>query len=46
MSKIICHICDSELAYQKYTGTKLLDEEGNKPCLQCLLEAEEEEDGE
>lgn len=41
MSKnIVCHICDSNLAYKDYPGTKLLDEFGNKPCWDCFQEDE------
>ena len=39
MANIICWICDSNFPYQKYEGSKHLDENGNKPCFECLLEA-------
>ena len=42
MSNIICYICDNNLALKSYTG-KLLDEDGNKPCFECVIEAGEEE---
>lgn len=49
MSNVICHICEINLALKKYDG-KLSDEEGNKPCLDCVLESDEldglSEDGE
>ena len=45
MSKnIICWICDGNLSYKEYEGTKLLDEEGNKPCFECVLEADDEKE--
>ena len=50
MANLICWICSNNLAYKKYEGTKLLDEDGNKPCYECLIEDdalnEEEADGE
>ena len=42
----ICYLCDTNLPCQEYEGTKHLDEDGNKPCFECLLELgafEEEE---
>jgi hypothetical protein len=36
---MICHICNDALAYFDYNGTQLLDEDGNKACFDCLLEA-------
>ena len=43
MSKnIICWICRDNLSFQKYDGTKLLDDDGSLPCLECIAEAEEE----
>ena len=44
MANIICWICDNNLALKVYEG-KLLDEDGNKPCFECVLEAGDEEDG-
>jgi len=48
VTNLICWICNDNLAYHKYEGTKFLDEEGNKPCFECLLEAGafDEEEGE
>ena len=49
MSNPICWICKDNLCYKQYTGTKHLDEDGSKPCFECLVEAgnfEEEESGE
>lgn len=40
MSNVICHLCKINLALKKYDG-KLLDEEGSKPCLECVLESDE-----
>lgn len=40
MANIICWICNDNLSYQKYEGSKLLDEDGSKPCFECLLEAD------
>ncbi len=39
MANIICWMCDNNVSYQKYKGLKYLDEDGNKPCFECLLEA-------
>lgn len=47
MANIICYICKDSLAYQDYEGLKLLDDNGDKPCFECLIEAgvfDEEED--
>lgn len=38
MANIICWICKDNLAHQKYDGSKLLDEDGSKPCFECLME--------
>jgi hypothetical protein len=38
MTKSICYICDTNLPYRAYNGSKFLDESGNKPCLECLVE--------
>ena len=49
MIKSICYICDTNLSYRAYSGLKFLDESGNKPCLECLVEEgafEKEEDDE
>lgn len=47
MASLICWICENNLSYREYQGTKLLDEEGNKPCFECLTEDEAlEEDNE
>jgi len=47
MSKnIICPICQDNLAYQEYKGTKLLGDDGEKPCFECLLESGAFEDEE
>ncbi len=46
MSNVICHICQINLALKQYDGV-LLDEDGNKPCLECVIEdaeSNEEED--
>jgi hypothetical protein len=40
MANIICWICGNNLVYKQYSGTELLDDEGNKPCYECVLEAE------
>lgn len=49
MANIICWICGSNLTCSVYDGTKLLDEYGSKPCLECwqeddALEEEENDD--
>jgi hypothetical protein len=41
---IICWICDDNLSYPEYEGTKLLDDNGDKPCLQCISEDEDSTD--
>jgi hypothetical protein len=38
MANIVCWICRDELSYAQYDGTKLLDDDGSKPCLQCIQE--------
>jgi hypothetical protein len=43
MANIICWICRDNLSYGKYEETKLLDEDGSKPCLECIAEALEED---
>ena len=40
---IICYICDQNLAYQAYEG-KLVSEDGDKPCSECVLESNSLED--
>jgi len=39
MANIICYLCRDNLSFQKYDGKVLLSENGDKPCLECLLEA-------
>lgn len=39
MANIICWICKDNLSYKEYNETKYLDEYGNKPCFECLIEA-------
>ena len=39
MANLICWICNDNLSYKEYNGTKYLDDNGNKPCFECLLEA-------
>ena len=46
MSNAICHVCLVNLSYREYTGTKLLDTNGDKPCFECLLEAKAFDDEE
>lgn len=49
MANLICWMCENNLSYQKYDGDKFLDEDGNKPCFECLLESgafDEEEEAE
>lgn len=41
MANFICWICNDNLSFKEYRGTKHLDNEGNKPCFDCLLEAGE-----
>lgn len=38
MANIICWICKIEMSFKNYDGTRLLDEQGNKPCFECILE--------
>jgi hypothetical protein len=40
MSNIICWICNDNFSFKDYKEAKLLDENGNKPCLECILESE------
>lgn len=46
MANIICWICNDNLAYQKYDANKLLDDNGDKPCFECMMEdmAKDEEE--
>jgi hypothetical protein len=44
MINMICWICNDGLAYSKYEGTKLLDDDGSFPCAECIAEATEEEE--
>ena len=39
MVNMICYICNDNLIYKADINAKYLDEEGNKPCFECLLEA-------
>lgn len=45
MANIICYLCRDNLAMQKYEGV-LVSENGEKPCLECLLESQENEETE
>lgn len=45
MANIICWICDNNLALKVYEG-KLLDEDGNRPCFECVLESGDDEENE
>jgi len=44
MSASICWMCQTNFAFHGYKGTEHLDEEGNKPCLECLAELEIEQE--
>jgi len=46
MANIICWMCDINKSYKEYDGTDLLDDEGNKPCFECILEAEADKEEE
>ena len=46
MNNLICWRCEIEKTFKGYLGTKLLDENGNKPCYQCYLEEEADKDSE
>ena len=41
MSNPICYLCGVNLVYKEYDGTKLLDEDGSKPCFDCVTEDEQ-----
>jgi hypothetical protein len=43
MINMICWICNENLAFFDYKGSKLLDEDGSKPCVECIAEAADEE---
>lgn len=45
MSTKICWCCQVNLAWSTYPGTKYLDDDGSKPCVECVEEmvADEEE---
>lgn len=40
----ICWLCQTNLSYPEYEGIKLLDDDGTKPCLECIQEDEQEEE--
>jgi hypothetical protein len=40
LSNLICWICQINRPFE-YLGTKLLNEDGEKPCYECYLEDEE-----
>lgn len=40
MANFICWICEINVVYKDYKGTDLLDEDGSKPCAECLIESE------
>ena len=40
----ICWICEGNRAYREYEGTELLSEEGEKPCLECIQESENQKE--
>lgn len=44
MSNPICWICSQNLVYKAYDKEKLLDLDGNKPCFECFLEDQDQED--
>jgi len=44
MPNIICYLCRDNLAFKDYEETKLLSENGEKPCLECIAEAAVEEE--
>jgi hypothetical protein len=44
MSVRICWCCQVNVAWPEYDGEKLLGEEGEKPCFECVQE-DEESDG-
>lgn len=39
MADIICYLCKENRVCQEWQGPKMLDEDGGKPCFECLLEA-------
>jgi hypothetical protein len=43
MANVICHVCSVNLALKKYEGD-LKDDNGDNPCLECVLEAEAEKE--
>lgn len=40
MSAKICWCCQINLAWEQYEGTKMLGDDGEKPCWECCEEAE------
>lgn len=40
----ICYRCDINLAVKTPVPEKFRDEEGNRPCMDCLFELEDEAD--
>lgn len=39
MTNKICYLCENNFEYKQYTGPILVDEDGSKPCFDCLMEA-------
>lgn len=40
MANFICWICSQNRPFTEYEGTKLLNEDGDMPCWECILEDE------
>lgn len=44
MGAKICWCCQVNLAWNDYDGTEYLDDNGDKPCYECVQEMEEADD--
>ncbi len=42
MSAKICWSCQVNVVWKEYTGKECLDEDGNKPCFECVQEMEDD----
>lgn len=40
MANMICWICEINRALKDYKNKELLGDDGDKPCLECILEFE------
>lgn len=46
MKTRICWICQVNLVWDAYAGTYFLDENGDRPCYECVTEMEDKSEEE